>query len=445
MKQSCRLLLFLIICIQFKLDAQNLSNRNLFVVRIGDGSTLLTSNATPVYLDEYNMLGTLIRTIVMPVSDSGTNKKLTLSGRYAYEGYPALSPDGQSVCLLGYDASPGTASVGASTSSAVNRTAGIIYADGTINSSTSVTDAFSSVNARCAVYDGNIGVWMTGGNAGVRYAKVGATTSTTVATVTGRAISIFDGQLYMSSTNGDTRIAAVGSGILPIAGQAVSNLLGYPVTGSPCQFFLADVCNSISGPDVLYVADNTSGILKYSLVNGIWASNGKIGSANDLYVGLTGNASNGIVEMYAIRKSGTNDAGGGELVSITDSSGLNGMFSATPVLLAKANQNTVFRGICYSFPSVSGSLSLASFSVFKATLQVIYPNIEKLEMLINMPMAAQSNLRIFDMSGKKLSTELINLGAGYTRMQPRVNLISGMYIATLSYPEGEIRTKFIKQ
>ena len=538
MKRYGFFLLLLICCTVLELRAQNLSNRNVFVVRIGDGNTALTTSATPVYLDEYSTSGTLIRTIAMPIVNSGSNKKLTLSGKYAYEGYPVLSPDGKSVCLFGYDASPATPSVGTSASSTINRTAGIIYADNTINTSTSVNDAFSAVNARSAVFDGNKGIWMTGGTTGVRYTQIGATTSTALTTVTGRAINVFDGQLYMSSTSGDTRIANVGPGLLPIAGQAVANLPGYPVTGSPCQFFLADVCNSVPGIDVLYVADNTAGVFKYSLVNGIWVSNGKIGSTNDQYVGLTGNANNGTVVMYATRKSGTSDAGGGELVSITDNSGLNGSFSATPVVLATAAPNTVFRGVCYSFNPVPPNdvlpISLQSFSIQKsnasialnwssssekesayfeiqrakddglfkkigsvlangysdklisyryvdanpfnglnyyrlksvdvngqftlsdvrftqfvntvsATIQAIYPNDKVLEMLINVPEATVTTLRIIDMSGKVVSREPLKLDVGFTKIKPNVSLVSGTYIATIHTSQGEISTKFIKQ
>ncbi|WP_017259939.1 T9SS type A sorting domain-containing protein [Pedobacter arcticus] len=363
------LLILLVFAVKPTVYGQNLSNRNLFLVRIGDGSNLLTNNATPVYLDEYNVNGVLVKTIAMPIADFGDNKKLTLSGRYVYEGYPALSPDGQSVCILGYNAPVGTNMVGATSSSVINRTAGIVYANGSINTSTSLEDAFSSVNARGAVFDGNNGIWMTGGVSGVRYALLGASASTVVATVTGRAINVFDGQLFMSSTSGERRLTTVGPGVLPIGGQSVVNLPGYPITGSPCQFFLADVCNSTPGIDVLYVADNTSGILKYSLVNGTWVSNGKVGTASDLYVGLTGSAVNGSVVMYATRKSGTSDVGGGELVSITDSSGLNGTFSASPVVLATAQPNTVFRGVSYAFPNLPTEsvlpISMASLNVFK--------------------------------------------------------------------------------
>jgi hypothetical protein len=377
-----------------------------------------------------------------------------------------------------------------------------------------------------------------GGTTGVRYALLGATTSTALTTVTGRAINVFDGQLYMSSTSGDTRIATVGPGVLPITGQAVANLPGYPVTGSPCQFFLADVCNSIPGPDVLYVADNMSGISKYSLVNGTWVSNGKIGAANDQYVGLTGNASNGSIVMYATRKSGTSDTGGGELVSITDNSGLNGALTATPVPLATAAQNTVFRGVCYSFNPIAtnivlpvllqsfsanklkltsilnwssssekessyfeiqraqvdgvftkigsvlasgytdrvtsyryvdtnplnglnyyrlkavdfnGQFTLSDIRVLqfmgtaKPTIQVLYPNNEVLEILINMPEAALAAIRIIDMNGKIVRTELINLNTGFTKIKPLVNLVPGIYIATLSAKGEEVSTKFIKQ
>ena len=44
---------------------------------------------------------------------------------------------------------------------------------------------------------------------------------------------------------------------------------------------------------------------------------------------------------------GTGGAGGGELVSLLDSSGYNGAFAGSPTVLSTASTNTAFRGVAY--------------------------------------------------------------------------------------------------
>src|SRR5262249_5380370 len=81
--------------------------------------------------------------------------------------------------------------------------------------------------------------------------------------------------------------------------------------------------------DTLYYCDDTNttgvgGVTKYSLVNGSWVSNGVVGSSSDAYRGLTATVSGTTITLYATRKGGSTAAGGGELVSLVDSSGYNG-------------------------------------------------------------------------------------------------------------------------
>src|SRR5262249_30763021 len=64
------------------------------------------------------------------------------------------------------------------------------------------------------------------------------------------------------------------------------------------------------------------------------------------------------VTLFATRKGGSGAAGGGELVSLVDTSGYNGTFSGTPTLLATAATNTSFRGVAMApvpTPGVSSS------------------------------------------------------------------------------------------
>src|SRR5262249_44342596 len=151
--------------------------------------------------------------------------------------------------------------------------------------------------------------------------------STTVVNI--RQINIFSAQLYASDASGSAvRIGAVGTGLPTTAGQTITNLPGFATsTGSPYGFFFADLDAGTPGVDVLYVADDSVGLTKYSLVGGVWTANGTIGTGTDAYRGLTGVVSGTSVALYSARGGGSGATGGGQLVSLTDSSGYNGAFA----------------------------------------------------------------------------------------------------------------------
>ena len=81
------------------------------------------------------------------------------------------------------------------------------------------------------------------------------------------------------------------------------------------------------GADTLYVADESFGVAKYSLVAGSWVANGTVGAGADAYRGITGTTSGTTVTLFATRKGGSTATGGGELVAIVDASGYNGAFA----------------------------------------------------------------------------------------------------------------------
>ena len=97
-------------------------------------------------------------------------------------------------------------------------------------------------------------------------------------------------------------IATVGTGTPTTSGQTITSLPGFASGGSPYGFFFADLDNTVAGVDTLYVADDSSGLTKYSLVNGTWVSNGTIGVSADIYHGLDGVQSGIIVTLYANSK-----------------------------------------------------------------------------------------------------------------------------------------------
>ncbi|PRY20215.1 Calx-beta domain-containing protein, partial [Spirosoma oryzae] len=340
--------------------AQRFSPGNLVIYRVGTGTGALSGSATPVFLDEYTPAGALVRSVALPTTASGSNRALTATGTATSEGLLSRSSDGKYLLLTGYDAAIGTASISNTTSANVNRVVARVAADGTIDASTALTDFSSGNNPRSAISTDGTSIWVTGGSGGIRYTTLGATTSTQLSTTTInlRQANIANGQLYVSSSSGSTRVATVGSGTPTTSGQTISNIPGFPSTGSPYAFFFADVDASVPGVDVLYLVDDTGtagvgGIVKYSLVNNVWTSNGTVGAATDIYRGLTGSLTGTAVTLYAIRKAG-------ELVTLTDNAGYNGAISGTPTLLVTATANTAFRGVAFApasaCPTIAASL-----------------------------------------------------------------------------------------
>jgi hypothetical protein len=321
---------------------------NIVVYRVGDGGAGLASTGNPVFLDEFQPNGTHVQTIGLPVHASGTTHQLVASGTAGSEGQLTTSADGKYLVMTGYASDiPAVSSLSSSAAATVPRTVGRVKFDGTIDTTTALTDFSDGDNPRAATSNDGTTVWAAGNSGGVRFANLGDSTSTQLTTdsVNNRYVNIFGGQLYVTSQKLTTRVATVGTGLPTTAPQTTTNLPGFPTTDSPNAIFFADLTNTVAGLDTLYVADDVSGIEKFSLVGGNWTSNGTIGTGTDLYSGIAGTVSGTNVTLYATRKGGTTASGGGEFVSLTDTSGYNAAPTGTINLLATAGANTAFRGV----------------------------------------------------------------------------------------------------
>jgi hypothetical protein len=196
---------------------------DLAVVRMGTGASSLTSGSTAVFIDEYTPAGVLVQSIAMPTADSGPQHALTNSGTASSEGELNLSSNGQYLTLVGYDSVPGVASISGSLSTAVSRTVGVVGVNGTIDTTTALTDFASANNPRAAVSSDGTNIWVAGADAsagGVRYATVGSTTSTDLtgtAPKNARDVSIFNGQLYVASDKTTQIISTLGTGLPTVA------------------------------------------------------------------------------------------------------------------------------------------------------------------------------------------------------------------------------------
>ncbi|MEO8672664.1 MAG: DUF3616 domain-containing protein [Tahibacter sp.] len=352
----------LLLCLTPALMAAPFTPGNLVVYRVGNGSAALGSAATAVFLDEYTPAGALVQSLPMPTAIAGSNRRLTASGSATSEGLMTRSVDERYLVLSGYDATTGTASIAGTTASAVNRVVARVDASGAIDSSTALSDAYSANNLRGATSVDGSSFWVSGTasgtGGGVRYAPLGATTSTFLSSdVTNiRAVAIFDGQLMIGTSSGSSvRLGKVGNGVPTAGGQTIAALPGLPIgTGSPYAFVMLDRDPGVAGSDTLYVADDTPGnVYKYSLVGSSWVSNGSVSLTG--VRALTGTVSGATAELYASAGAASNI-----LSKLVDSAGYNVTIAVTPATVATGAANTVFRGVAFAphianaAPSLSG-------------------------------------------------------------------------------------------
>ncbi|MBF9220950.1 T9SS type A sorting domain-containing protein [Hymenobacter ruricola] len=342
---------------------------NLVVLRVGDGAASLTSAATPAYLQEYTPAGVLVQTIPLPTATSGNNRSLTVAGSSSTDGGMTRSANGAYLVLAGYDAAPGTAAVaGLDPSTGANRIVGRVAADGTVDTSTRLTDATGNLRSAATV-DGS-SFYTSGSSGGVRYvpyANAGASVVISGTPSNLRYVNTFGGNLYVSSGSSPyIGLSQVGTGLPTTSGQTTTLLPGMQGTTSttagisPLAFYFADLSTTVPGLDVVYVADDGAtatggGIQKWSLVGSTWTLNGTITNATPIR-GLDGQTTGTTVSMVA--------AGNGGLYVLSDNAGYNAAPSTTavPAPIATAASMTAFRGATFAPVAAAAAPTIASFT-----------------------------------------------------------------------------------
>jgi hypothetical protein len=311
---------------------------------------------------------------------SGSNRRFVNSGTATSEGRITLSADGRFLMLSGYDAELNQA--GNSTSSIANGTtaaqANRVIAridwtlspeQGAINTTTALGDAFNTNNIRGVTSVDGSSFFVAGNSSGtpasggVRFATLGATTSTSISATPNncRTVQIVNGQLYMGSGSGGfLGVNRIGVGLPTTSGQTAT-LLTSQTAGSSYDFFFADA-------NTLYIADDRStatggGLQKWTFDGTTWTlrytiSAGLTGPAGLLSLAGTV-APNGVVTIFGITAEA---AGGGagtavtRIVKITDALTNTTLPATTFQELAVAPANTAFRGLTLISPTVTGTL-----------------------------------------------------------------------------------------
>ncbi|MFN8248202.1 MAG: hypothetical protein U0T68_04525 [Ferruginibacter sp.] len=343
----------------------------LAVLVIGNGAAPLTSDATPVFIKQFNITGTsqagTLKTTLPTTYVSATtsvNRAVTQSGTGTSEGYIGLSADRQYLVTTGYNTSAGTAAIASTpvTSFPLNsRVVAKIDAAGTVDSKTTLNTFYSGVAIRSAASVDGSAFWAAGAG-GIGYVLSGNTNGavSSLSTVNARIAAIIDQQLYVSSGTTGLRIGKVGTGTPVAAGQTITNLDGLvgSTVGDPYSYVIFDL-NGF-GPDVLYVASLSTaptGLRKFtSSDNGASWSLAGILSGN--VFGVTGyfNPCTSNVELFIT--ANTSNAKPNALYSFTDigvsasspdpitSNG--SALSVAGTLLATAATNTAFGGVAFT-------------------------------------------------------------------------------------------------
>ncbi len=190
---------------------------DIAIYRVGDGSTAISATTQAVFIDEYTPAGVFVQSIAVP--SSGLTQ-LTDTGNASTEGELTLSTDGQYLAFAGYDLAAG----GANGSAVIRVVGSVNVTTGAVDTSTRLTIAStysgaSGVIRGAATQDGTQ-FWLSGNNSsgtsgGTRLAALGANTSSTIQNTIAntRAVAIFNGQLYTSTSAGTVGVYTVGTGV----------------------------------------------------------------------------------------------------------------------------------------------------------------------------------------------------------------------------------------
>ena len=337
---------------------------NLVLLRVGNGSTALSSAANPISLIEYTTSGTSTGySVSMPTSVSGSNRILTQSGSATSEGDLTLSTNKQYILLCGYDAAIGTTSV--ATTGNHNGVIGRVDVNGNINTSTyflrTSGNAFVNDNFRSVCSKDGIAYWASGNSSGssggVRYiahgtaGSAGTQVSTTI--TNSRTVNIFNNQLYVTSNSSTYRMSTVGTGTPTTTGNTITNMNGMPTSNfDPYAYVFLDRDATVSGVDVCYIVSLggsgvSAGIFKYSYNGTTWTNRGSI---TGYCRGLTAMVNcAGEVDLY-VTVSSSNIAKPTALHKVTDNAAFNANISASSLgtAIATSGSNYAFGSIAFA-------------------------------------------------------------------------------------------------
>jgi hypothetical protein len=333
-------------------QAQAFGSGDVFVYRVGDGTTNLIAQApnpiagagaigSTIYIDEYTPAGNLVQSLILPSAD-GTGAQATIhaivgNGQQSSTGQLTLSGDNQYLFVTGYDNNPLNVATAlplpsATGNSSVPRAVARIKYDGTVQ-----TEAFTAGTGSSGVQTGGNfnGVYSPDGNQfyvsganGVSYfssfapsaSLVSATTTITSTSFTVTGLENSGGNLVAMGASANLVQQYTG---LPTAAASLNALPGVSATTDANQTFVIDAyfthlngTGAPAGINTLYLSDDgpsfANGLItKWALVSGTW-------QLVDTVTAGTGNAA---VSFYWL--AGSTDGSGNVTLDVTYGNGGN--------------------------------------------------------------------------------------------------------------------------
>jgi hypothetical protein len=206
---------------------------SIILLRVGDGVTTLSATQTAIIaLEEYAQPGFMLRQIrTLPTTTLGNNRRCTLPGAISsrtgmlHDGQLHLSPDGNMLTLACYD---GPIHSQLDSDVVYHQVVGAIFADGTVDTTTRLSDFDTNVTIRSAISSDSTGMFLSSDKGGIHYVALGDNASVLVADVPGatNGLGLFRDTLYASASN-DTITLPLESqtGIVQIGARGRANQL----------------------------------------------------------------------------------------------------------------------------------------------------------------------------------------------------------------------------
>lgn len=346
------------------------------VVNVATSSGTTVSSASSVRFVELNKTTpsqTPIQNLLADAGNNGlgTSDSFRIQGTGTAAGYLSFSDDRTFLSMAGIltGANSGTITgINARRMLSVNSNAGMQFAAAYTSTQTSTRSASTLNNTDWYASESN-GLYTNGGTATIFPSSVNI-----------RCIKPFGGVFYASQASATNIMLSTVNLVSP---ASVTALPGLPAFSSMCDFYLVSSGQNGAAYDILYAtvsSSNTVGnIYKYSLVNGIWVTNGNYPTTFGGFGIAAERTCNG-ANLYVTTGNGALSAN--SLYRLIDNSGYNqpiNITTANNIILYTVTAGNTIKGVAFSpkaacNPASSALLSVNGFSTIctgnTTTLQV---------------------------------------------------------------------------
>ena len=317
---------------------------NIVVVKIGNGSATLNTNAAQVAIAEYTTSGAAVQSPTFQSSttipSAGSAPFLNMSGQTTNEAFGTTATNGAFFGVLGYNATNGTAAVNGTASI---RAAGLANANGTLSIPFSSSTFGNTSTIRAFASDGT-NYWgttsTTGAGNGLAYLSPTGT-ATTLLSQNSRNVAIYNGQLFFSSQSGSyIGVTPLGTGLPTTAPTAPTLLISSP---NPDAFSFNpthDICYIADEATVGSTASTSGGIRKYTRSSSTWSLAAVFNTV--ACRGITVDYSGSSPIIYATTSIASPGAGN-SLIKITDDGTALGINSSNTAI-GSASPSTIVAG-----------------------------------------------------------------------------------------------------